>query len=69
MSYSTNINPDETLYQYFTKEHLDPSNYLTSDQWQNFVDAYQSGFADAASACAAEMMSNYRQSLVLDTID
>ena len=66
---SINFFPSETLYGCFSKGHLDPSAELTFDQWKHFVSVYQNAFINATYGCAVEMMSDYRQSLVLDTID
>ena len=35
--------PKNTLWQYLEKEHLDPNNKLTDEQWQGFLDESLTG--------------------------
>ena len=38
--------PKNTLWQYLEKEHLDPNNELTNDQWQAFLDEHSDEFGE-----------------------
>ena len=42
----------DKLWQVIGKEHLDPRNKLTDEQWQVFVDSNQDHFADQVSDLA-----------------
>ena len=55
--------PDDVLFQYFTKKHLDASNKLTEDQWEDFLYEYQSTFAREATVMANEMMEDFIEEL------
>ena len=55
--------PIDALYQYFTKEHLDWEEQLTEDQWEDFLDQYQSAFAREATAISREMMDSFLEDL------
>ena len=54
---------DRCLYQFTLKSHFDPMNKLTVDQWEDFVDKYQSAFAQETSAIAKDMLLEYLQQL------
>ena len=47
------------LWQRITKEHLDPDDKLSNDEWEQFVERFQQGFAEEASECAKEMFQNF----------
>ena len=49
----------ETLFQFFVKRCLDPENLLTEDQWDDFVDEFQSVFAHEATDLAKELFQGY----------
>ena len=55
--------PDDVLFQYFTKKHLDASNKLTEDQWEEFLYENQPGFAYEVTEIAKEMMENFIEEL------
>lgn len=42
----------DRLWQTVSKEHLDPRNKLTDEQWQVFVDSNQDAFAEQVSELA-----------------
>ena len=42
----------DKLWQTVAKEHLDPRNKLTDEQWQVFVDSNQDAFAEQVSELA-----------------
>ena len=48
-----------TLYQYIKKEHLDPHNKITDDEWEDFIDEYQDYFAERCSELAYELFAEY----------
>jgi hypothetical protein len=52
--------PKNTLWQYLEKEHLDPDNELTNDQWQAFVDEHEGEFGERASVMGQDMMENFK---------
>jgi hypothetical protein len=52
--------PENTLWQYLEKEHLDPDNELTNDQWQAFVDEHEGEFGERASVMGQDMMENFK---------
>ena len=54
---------DEVLFQYFTKHHLDVSNKLTKDQWEEFLYENQPRFAYEVKAIAKELMENFIEAL------
>ena len=53
----------DVLFQYFTKKHLDASNKLTEDQWEEFLYEYQSPFASEVNYLAQGMFREYLQQL------
>ena len=57
--------PDDVLFQYFTKKHLDVCNKLTEEQWEEFLSENQPRFAYEVTAIANEMMENCIEEQVL----
>ncbi len=55
-----NYIPKNTLWQYLEKEHLDPDNNLTNEQWQAFVDEHEGEFGERASVMGQDMMENFK---------
>ena len=53
--------PNDVLFQYFTKAHLDTHNNLTEEEWEEFLYEYQDGFAEEATEMAKEMMANFME--------
>lgn len=53
------FHPDDVLFQYFTKNHLDMSNKLTDEQWDEFLYQNQSRFAHEVIGIACELMKNF----------
>ncbi len=49
---------NDTLYQYIDREDLDPE--LSEDNWQGFLNMYQSIFAEEASDLAMSLMREYK---------
>lgn len=41
--------PNNTLWQYLEKEHLDIDDEMTDEQWELFVNDYNDSFADTVS--------------------
>lgn len=52
--------PKNTLWQYLEKEHLDPDNKLTEEQWQGFLDEHSDEFGERASVMGQDMMENFK---------
>ena len=48
-----------TLYQYMKKEHLDPENELSDDEWEDFIDKYQDCFAEKCSELANDLFGEF----------
>ena len=48
-----------TLYQYMKKEHLDPENELSDDEWEDFIDKYQGCFAEKCSELANDLFGEF----------
>ncbi len=46
------VHQHDALWQYIRKEHLDPKNKLTDEQWQVFVDSNQYSFSESVSELA-----------------
>ena len=46
------VHQDDALWQYIRKEHLDPKNKLTDEQWQVFVDSKEYSFSESVSELA-----------------
>ncbi len=51
--------PENSLYQWLEKKHLDPDNKLSDEKWEEFVDNNIDLFADNVSQVGKEMMSEY----------
>ena len=51
--------PENSLYQWLEKEHLDLENKLSDEEWEEFVDNYIDLFADNVSQVGKELMSEY----------
>ena len=52
--------PKNTLWQYLEKEHLDPDNELTDDQWQAFLDEHSDEFGERTAEMGKDMMDNFK---------
>ena len=52
--------PKNTLWQYLEKEHLDPNNELTDDQWQAFLDEHSDEFGERTASMGKDMMHNFK---------
>ena len=55
--------PKNTLWQYLEKEHLDPENEITDEQWIEFVNDCEDSFADKVSQLGHEYLAYWRDSL------
>ena len=51
--------PDNSLWQYIEKDHIDPT--IRKTIWAEFVLSHQEEFAEKVSELAEEMWSNYNQ--------
>ena len=49
----------DTLYQFFAKQHLDRDNLLAEDQWDAFVNDVQSDFAHEVTEIANALFQGY----------
>ena len=52
--------PKNTLWQYLEKEHLDPENEITDEQWIEFVNDYEDSFADKVSQLGNEYLAYWK---------
>ena len=52
--------PKNTLWQYLEKEHLDPENEITDEQWIQFVNDCEDSFADKVSQLGQEYLAYWR---------
>jgi hypothetical protein len=52
--------PKNTLWQYLEKEHLDPENEITDEQWIQFVNDCEDSFADQVSQLGQEYLAYWR---------
>ena len=52
--------PKNTLWQYLEKEHLDPDNKLTDEQWQSFLDEHTDEFGERTAEMGKDMMDNFK---------
>jgi len=52
--------PKNTLWQYLEKEHLDPNNKLTGEQWQGFLDEHSDEFGERTAEMGKDMMHNFK---------
>ena len=52
--------PKNTLWQYLEKEHLDPDNKLTDEQWQGFLDEHSDEFGERTAEMGKDMMDNFK---------
>ncbi len=52
--------PKDVLWQYLAKEHLDPKNEITDDQWIEFIDDSKYSFCDEVSEIAREYFAQWR---------
>ena len=51
--------PKHTLWQYLEKEHLDPDNKLTNEQWKTFIEKNNDSFADFCSEVGQELFADF----------
>ena len=52
--------PKNTLWQYLEKEHLDPDNKLTEEQWGVFLDEHTDEFGERTAEMGKDMMNNFK---------
>jgi hypothetical protein len=52
--------PKNTLWQYLEKEHLDPNNKLTDEQWGVFLDEHTDEFGERTAEMGRDMMHNFK---------
>ena len=52
--------PKNTLWQYLEKEHLDPDNELTEEQWGVFLDEHTDEFGERTAEMGKDMMDNFK---------
>ena len=57
------FNSGDTLFQYFSKQHLDRNNQLSEEEWEDFLYYYQSDFAAEATETANIMFSAYLEDI------
>ena len=48
------------LYQFINKDHLDPDNKLTNNEWLKFVELYEDVFAEETSELAYKLLWEYK---------
>ena len=53
------LETQDTLYQFFAKQHLDRDNLLAEDQWDAFVNDVQSDFAHEVTEIANALFQGY----------
>jgi len=52
--------PENTLWQYLEKEHLDSNNKLTDEQWQEFLDEFSDQFGEKTAEMGHNMLHNFK---------
>ena len=52
--------PKNTLWQYLEKEHLDPKNKLTDEQWQEFLDEHSDEFGERTATMGHDMIHDFK---------
>ena len=57
---------NKSLYQYLDKEHLDPDNKITQEQWEYFVKDFSDGFFEECSIIGRECFDQYLNQLKED---
>ena len=48
-----------SLFQWLEKEHLDPDNNLSDDEWEIFVEDCQNSFGNEVSEVGKEFLENW----------
>jgi len=51
--------PENVLWQYLEKEHLDSENELTEKEWNDFVETHQSAFTSECSIQGQEIFADF----------
>ena len=51
--------PNNTLWQYLEKEHLDTDNKLTDKQWTKFVEDNQDYFSEKCSELGGDLCCEF----------
>ena len=51
--------PENSLYQWLEKKHLDPDNKLSDEEWEEFVEYTQFQFAREISDVGKEFLENW----------
>ena len=51
--------PENSLYQWLEKKHLDPDNKLSDEKWEEFVEDTQDQFGDHTSDIGKEFLQNW----------
>lgn len=51
--------PENAVYQYLEKDHLDIKVELNQEEWISFVDEYQDTFVDACTELGRELFAQF----------
>jgi hypothetical protein len=51
---------NKKLYQFINKDHLDPDNKLSNNEWLKFVELYEDVFAEETSELAYKLLLEYK---------
>ena len=51
--------PSNSLWQYLEKEHLDLDNKLTQEEWEEFVNMFQSTYVDICTEEGQVLFADY----------
>ena len=51
--------PENSLYQWLEKKHLDPDNKLSDEKWKEFVEDTQDLFGDHSYDIGKELLQNW----------
>ena len=51
--------PENSLYQWLEKKHLDPDNLVSDEEWETFVENSENSFADEVYQVGKEYLENW----------
>jgi hypothetical protein len=52
--------PNNCLWQYVEKKHLDDNNEISKVEWNEFISMYESTFAESVSQTANDLFEEYK---------
>ena len=52
--------PNNCLWQYIEKKHLDDNNEISKTEWNEFISMYESTFAEIVSQNANDLFQEYK---------